>query len=49
MGTCNNNSNQRHREIQKIKPGENNDSSQINNVSKNNQIINEKGMIQVYN
>ena len=46
MGTCNNNSNQRHREIQKIKPGENNDSSQINNVSKNNQIINEKGMIQ---
>ena len=46
MGTCNNNSNQRHREIQKLKAGENNDSSQINNVSKNNQIINEKGMIQ---
>ena len=46
MGTCNNSSSQRHKEINKLKSGENNYSSQMNNVSKNIEIINEKGMIQ---
>ena len=46
MGTCNNSSSQRHKEINKLKSGENNNSSQMNNVSKNIEIINEKGMIQ---
>ena len=46
MGTCNNSSSQRHKEIIKLKSGENNYSSQMNNVSKNIEIINEKGMIQ---
>ena len=45
MGSCDNSSNQRHREIQKAKSGENKDLSQINNPSNNNKVVNEQGMI----
>ena len=43
MGSCDNSSNQRHKEIQKNK-----EISQINNNPNNNKIINEKGMLQEY-
>ena len=41
MGSCDNSSSQKHKEIQKNK-----EISEINNSSKNNKIINEQGMLQ---
>ena len=45
MGTCDNSSNQRHKQIQRGKSGENNALSQMNNSSTNFKINNEQGMI----